>query len=113
MQSENMLGAVHRGIEVMRQEVGEQVEAQTFDLLLRAALEPACSQMVLAERTDLSLSAVSRNVERLRKKELVLRTEDPEDRRNKVITLTAKGERLMERIESACYKPTPGKSYAG
>ena len=94
--------AVRKAIVIMRDEVGDQVEVQTFDLFCLLALRPDQPMLHLAEELNISLSATSRNVEKLKKRELVRRQEDPEDRRNKRINLTAKGKRIIERIDEEC-----------
>lgn len=48
----------------------------------------------IAESTGASMPAMSRAVDSLVRKELVTRTEDPEDRRRRLISLTDEGHRL-------------------
>lgn len=98
----DVVPAIRRAIVVMRHEVGEQVEVQTFDLFCLIYLQPGSSMLRLAEHLDISLSGTSRNVEKLKKKGLVTRKEDTVDRRVKLISLTAKGERIVKRINTEC-----------
>ena len=55
----------------------------------------------VAEGLGLSLPSVSRAVDGLVKRELVARTEDPADRRQRLLTVTEEGERLAGRIMAA------------
>lgn len=52
----------------------------------------------LAERVHLTRGAVSKLLDRLVKKDLVLRLEDAEDRRAQVVALTQAGRRLVPRL---------------
>jgi DNA-binding MarR family transcriptional regulator len=54
---------------------------------------------VLAGRLHVSLSTMTRVVDRLVEKQLVTRSEDPHDRRVHQIRLTAQGEALLQRIQ--------------
>jgi DNA-binding MarR family transcriptional regulator len=58
----------------------------------------SCSVKALAERLGRSLSATSRLIDQLVKRRLLRRTEDPEDRRGKLITLAPAGKRLVEEL---------------
>ncbi len=88
-------------VQVIRQDVDPRLEAQTLDLLLRIGLQPGTSQVVLSERVGVTISAISRSVQKLVKLGLVVRYEEEGDRRNKVTKLTTKGERVRERIAKA------------
>lgn len=55
----------------------------------------------VAEGLGLSLPSVSRAVDGLVKRGLVARTEDPSDRRQRLLSLTDEGERLTGRIMAA------------
>jgi len=55
----------------------------------------------LAERFGISAASASRAADGMVRKKLVTRVEDPNDRRVKRLELTAKGERLADRIISA------------
>ncbi|CAN5566807.1 hypothetical protein BH20ACT15_BH20ACT15_01610 [soil metagenome] len=55
----------------------------------------------LAERLDVSLPSASRAVEDLNRRKLVTRTEDPEDRRVKRVSLTAAGRRISDTVLAA------------
>jgi DNA-binding MarR family transcriptional regulator len=54
----------------------------------------------LSEETGLSLPAISRAVDGLVQRGEVKRTEDPSDRRSKLLTVTARGRRTYERLAS-------------
>jgi len=55
----------------------------------------------LAEHIGISVASASRAAEEMVRKKLVTRVEDPNDRRVKRLTLTAKGRQLADRIISA------------
>jgi DNA-binding MarR family transcriptional regulator len=54
---------------------------------------------VLAGRLHVSLSTMTRVIDRLVNKQLVSRSEDPDDRRVHQIRLTAQGDELLQRIQ--------------
>jgi DNA-binding MarR family transcriptional regulator len=54
----------------------------------------------LSEETGLSLAAISRGVDGLVQRGEVKRTEDPDDRRSKLLTVTARGRNTYERLAS-------------
>ena len=54
----------------------------------------------LSEETGLSLPAISRAVDGLVQRGEVKRTEDPDDRRAKLLTVTARGRNTYERLAS-------------
>lgn len=56
---------------------------------------------VLAGWIRLSASATSHLVDRLFDQKLVRRTEDPTDRRQKIVAITPKGEKLVERLAAS------------
>ncbi len=61
-------------------------------MILRSlANNPSCSQQSIARCRDLTQAAVSRQVEALRAKKLLSRRENPKNRREHVLTLTASG----------------------
>jgi DNA-binding MarR family transcriptional regulator len=64
---------------------------------LRDAPEPV-SVKELGDRLGLSLAAISRAADGLVQRQLVDRTEDPEDRRMKRLTLTDAGYELVEKL---------------
>jgi DNA-binding MarR family transcriptional regulator len=58
--------------------------------------EGMCGVTELGDHLDVTSAAASQMLERLVQQELILRTEDPEDRRGKQIVLTDKGNRILE-----------------
>ncbi|WP_299142851.1 MarR family winged helix-turn-helix transcriptional regulator [uncultured Dialister sp.] len=58
---------------------------------------PLC-QKDLACRMEKSQNTIKALIDRLEAKELVTRTEDPKDRRNLILTLTGKGESLLNTL---------------
>ncbi len=58
--------------------------------------EGICGVTELGNHLDVTSAAASQMLERLVQQELILRTEDPNDRRGKQIVLTDKGSRVLE-----------------
>ncbi len=58
--------------------------------------EGKCGVTELGNHLDVTSEAASQMLERLVQQELILRTEDPKDRRVKKIVLTDKGNRVLE-----------------
>jgi DNA-binding MarR family transcriptional regulator len=63
--------------------------------------DPDHTVTALAERLGISAASASRAADGMVRKKLVTRVEDPNDRRVKRLALTAKGQRLADRIISA------------
>ena len=58
--------------------------------------EGKCGVTELGNHLDVTSAAASQMLDRLVQKELILRTEDPKDRRGKQIVLTTKGNQVLE-----------------
>lgn len=68
-------------------------------VLLRTLIDAApCSPRLLAERTGLHKSPISRLLDRLVQKGLVQRKADPHDGRAQIITLQSRGRALVPRL---------------
>lgn len=82
------------------------LEPQQIRLLLNIAMHPGLTQQELADRCDIALSSVSRNLMALGEwhrfgkpgLNLVEKTEDPHERRRQIAFLTIKGKKLVEHI---------------
>jgi DNA-binding MarR family transcriptional regulator len=74
------------------------VTADQFVLLACLAEEDAITQQELARRASSDPSTVRAMLVLLEGRGLVARERDPDDRRARVVTLTAKGRRLFERL---------------
>jgi DNA-binding MarR family transcriptional regulator len=70
-------------------------------MTLAGAREEAPSLKPIAEGLGVSLPSASRAVEGLVKRALVTRTEDPSDRRQRLLALTEGGQELADRIMAA------------
>ena len=66
--------------------------------ILRHIRNGFCTVAELADRQHVSRPAISQAVEQLFKKNLVLRTPDPNDRRYVQLSLTEKGEDLLDTV---------------
>ena len=58
------------------------------------------SQREIADYTDKSPANLTKIIDRLESKELVIRNMNPDDRRSFLISITDKGERLLDEIKS-------------
>jgi DNA-binding MarR family transcriptional regulator len=67
---------------------------------LLAEADGQLSLGALSEATGLSLPAISRAIDGLVRRGEVKRTEDPNDRRSKLLTVTARGRATYERLAS-------------
>ena len=70
-------------------------------MTLAGARDQAPSLKPIAEGLGLSLPSASRAVDGLFKRALLTRTEDPSDRRQRLLTLTDDGQELADRIMAA------------
>jgi DNA-binding MarR family transcriptional regulator len=70
-------------------------------MTLAGSGEQAPGLKPVAEGLGLSMPSVSRAVDGLVQRKLVARTEDPDDRRQRLLAVTAEGERLAGRIMAA------------
>jgi DNA-binding MarR family transcriptional regulator len=68
-----------------------------FGLLMRLHYGGGCEVHDIGSHLDISSAAASQMVDRLVQSGLVLREESPDDRRVRQVTLTAKGQELIQR----------------
>lgn len=80
----------------MRAERGELTITQ-FRMLANVR-QGVCNNKILGEKLGVSEAAVSRMLDLLVQENLIAKKIDEEDRRNKVLTLTASGKKLYEKI---------------
>jgi len=66
-----------------------------FSILMQLHHKGACGVSDISERFDISNAAASQLVEKLVQAGYLERAEDPKDRRAKLLTLNAKGQKLM------------------
>ena len=74
------------------------------NILMRLHFRGKCDVSDIGEGMGASKAAASQSVDRLVQRGLLERVEDPVDRRFKQVTLTAKGESLVERSFEARYR---------
>ena len=67
-----------------------------FMILMHAHYRASCGISDLSEKMDISTAAVSQLVDKLVQADLLVRTEDPPDRRAKQVALSPKGKELIE-----------------
>lgn len=89
--------------------IDSEMPTQMAHCLVLVALEPGITMKRMSEKLGLSQSSTSRNIAALGKQhrygkpgyDLLAAKEDPVERRRKIVTLTAKGERVMRGIIEA------------
>lgn len=92
-------------LKVLR-EIDPEMGIQTYSILLQIALEEGIGVMELTKRLDMSGASASRNVLLLSKKrtstrdgyDLVQTDYDPQERRRKMCSLTAKGRKVLKHL---------------
>lgn len=68
-----------------------------FSILMQLHHKGTCGISDISERFDVSAAAASQLVDKLVQADYLERAEDPNDRRAKVLTLSAKGQELIKR----------------
>jgi DNA-binding MarR family transcriptional regulator len=67
-----------------------------FSILMQLHYKGSCGMSEISERFNVTAAAASQLVEKLVQSELLERTEDPSDRRAKMLRLSKKGAQLVE-----------------
>jgi DNA-binding MarR family transcriptional regulator len=67
-----------------------------FSILMQLHYKGSCGMSEISERSNVTAAAASQLVEKLVQSELIERTEDPNDRRAKQLSLSKKGAKLVE-----------------
>jgi DNA-binding MarR family transcriptional regulator len=88
--------------------VDPEMPAQTLQALLLIAAEPGIQQRKLREKLDVASSTAARIVARLGEWEryhvqgaqLVMAERDPQDRRQQLLWLTPKGQKVVKQLEA-------------
>lgn len=86
--------------------IDPEMGIQTYMVLLQVALEEGIGVMEIANRLNLSGASASRNVMLLSKRrtasragyDLLTQEYDPHERRRKMVSLTAKGRKLLAKL---------------
>jgi DNA-binding MarR family transcriptional regulator len=104
-QADALVGALHRWTDVfmqrsMRDFMGYARESglsmSQWGALFRLHHRGSCAVSDLGDHLGVTISAASQLLERLVQQNLILRSEDPGDRRVKLVVLTDKGRRVLE-----------------
>jgi MarR family transcriptional regulator, organic hydroperoxide resistance regulator len=85
---------------------GMDLSLSELNALFEIKDEPNLRVSDVSERTKLSLAAASQLVERLVKRGLVVRQEDPDNRRQKLIKLSKEGEKVLTSFDAIYDKAT-------
>ena len=75
-----------------------------FSILMQLHYRGTCSVSDISDRFDFSAAAASQLVDKLVHADYLERTEDPIDRRAKLLTLSAKGEELIQQGTEERYR---------
>ena len=75
-----------------------------FSILMQLHHKGSCGMSEVSERFDISAAAASQLVEKLVQAGYLHRAEDPSDRRAKLLTLSAKGEKLVQQGTEERYR---------
>jgi len=75
-----------------------QISKSDAELLIITSSNPQASQTWLAQMLSVSAPAVSRQIDKLEKQELLIREVDPNSRRSSIISLTDKGQKLQGEV---------------
>jgi DNA-binding MarR family transcriptional regulator len=75
-----------------------------FSILMQLHHKGSCGMSEVSERFDITAAAASQLVEKLVQAGYLERTEDPSDRRAKLLTLSAKGEELIQQGTKERYR---------
>jgi DNA-binding MarR family transcriptional regulator len=75
-----------------------------FSILMQLHHKGPCGMSEVSERFDISAAAASQLVEKLVQAGYLERTEDPSDRRAKLLTLSAKGKELIQQGTEERYR---------
>lgn len=96
------IGRTHRTmINVLQQRLtneGIDVTPEQGILLMHLGIEEGLSQQEIANRIFKDKSSVKRLIDSMESKSLLVRIEDKNDRRNKLIYLTHKGKKVKEEV---------------
>jgi DNA-binding MarR family transcriptional regulator len=92
---------------VVRREIDEEMPIQQLATLLTVAMNPGITIGEVASKLDYTHAAASRHAAVLSKigagtkegRNLIAYEEHPSDRRQKILTLTAKGKRVVELLD--------------
>lgn len=85
----------------MEESAGFGVTTTQYGVLVILRACEGLDQIGLSKKVGLDRSTTGLVVKKLESDGLVVRVEDPEDRRRKIIVLTAKGERKLESLKDA------------
>jgi DNA-binding MarR family transcriptional regulator len=80
-----------------------ELSASQVNILMRLHFRGKCDVSDIGAGMGVSKAAASQMVDRLVRRDLLVRVEDPADRRFKQVTLTTRGEALVERSFEARY----------
>ncbi len=102
----NALGfQVNRTAHLMTEEIarrfashGHELTAQDFGILMRLLQEGAVTQVKMSELMMRDKATITRRIDRLVKKNLIERVENPEDRRSFYVQLTAEGKEALDTV---------------
>ncbi|WAA10195.1 MarR family winged helix-turn-helix transcriptional regulator [Fervidibacillus albus] len=92
---------IHKAMHRIRKYMDMELQSSTitnhqFFLLSTIFREGGCKLSYLAEKLQVTPSAITVMIDRLEKSQYIVRTPDPQDRRATIVKLTADGEKMLK-----------------
>ena len=93
--------AHQRHLSIFQQNMLDDLTPTQFSALIRLAEIGSCSQNDLGRRTSVDVATIKGVVDRLENKDLVAIRNNPDDRRQKIVSLTRQARKTIDQLEQA------------
>ena len=93
--------AHQRHLSIFQQNMLDDLTPTQFSALIRLAEIGSCSQNDLGRRTSVDVATIKGVVDRLENKDLVAIRNNPDDRRQKIVSLTRQAHKTIDQLEQA------------
>jgi len=93
--------AHQRHLSIFQQNMLDDLTPTQFSALIRLAEIGSCSQNDLGRRTSVDVATIKGVVDRLENKDLVAIRNNPDDRRQKIVSLTRHARKTIDQLEQA------------
>ena len=91
--------AHQRHLSIFQQNMLDDLTPTQFSALIRLAEIGSCSQNDLGRRTSVDVATIKGVVDRLENKDLVAIRNNPDDRRQKIVSLTRQARKIIDQLE--------------
>lgn len=106
----NSLKTILNSLEILREEIDPELPIQMAVVFLQISIHKEIAMKDLMKITGLSQASISRNIAALSELHrmdkpgynLIIREEDPAERRRKIVRLNSRGKRVVSRISGLC-----------